>query len=171
MTPESSKKIRESLHLLELKTADDINSEFSNIDDILDHYSVVYKYGREFVNVEGKTLVDALSTQPSERQFFGYCAVNLRRIVKVFEARLASERSKVYSELLRTEPRDLTDRALNQVVDGNENVYTVTMELLKIREYSERFADLVESYNQRGFTLNNLTKSMQAAIEEMEING
>jgi len=171
MTVLEREKLRTQLHLLQPKSADFIKADFSNLDDIVAEYDKLYKVGRELVIIEGRTLAEGLATQATERQFFGHCTSLLRRIVKIAEARLAASRGKLYQKLRNEDPRDISDRALNSIVDGNDEVYEVTMEVIKIREYYERFSDLVESYNQRGFALNNLTKAMEAAIADMEING
>lgn len=170
MTAEERKTIRSQLHLLKPKSADFLKPDFSNLDVIIAEYDKLFKIGRELVIIEDRTLAEGLATQATERQFFGYCTSRLRRIVKIAEARLAACRGKLYYELLHKEPRDVSDRALNSIVDGNDEVYEVTMDLIKIREYYEKFSDLVESYNQRGFALNNLTKAMEASISEMVIN-
>ena len=170
MTPKEREKIRTELHLLKPKSFDALSDDHSNLDHILTEYDYLYKIGRELVIIEGRILVECLATQATERQFFGHCATLLRRFVKVFEARLAAARGKLYYELLHSEPRDVSDRAINSIVDGNDKVYEVHMDVIKVREYYERFSDLVESYNQRGFALNNVTKAIDAAIAEAIIN-
>lgn len=171
MTAKDRLLVRSQLHLLKPKSADYLKADFSNLDDIVAEYDKLYKIGRELVIIEGRPLAEGLATQPTERQFFGLCTTLLRRIVKIAEARVAAARGKLYYILLKKEPRDISDRALNTIVDGDDEIYEVTMQVIKVREYYEKFSDLVESYNQRGFALNNLTKAMDAAIAEMEING
>ena len=170
MNEKEKKEIRSQLHLLKPKSADHFKADLSNIDDILAEYDKIFKIGRELVIIDGMLLSEGLATQPNERQFFGYCACTLRRIVKTYEARLAASRGKLYYNLMKTEPRDISDRALNQIVDSNDGIYEQTMLVIRLREYYERFSDLVEAYNQRGFSLNNLTKAMAEAIANMEIN-
>jgi hypothetical protein len=170
MTTVERQIVRTQLHLIKPKTADHLNADLSNIDELISEYDKLYKLGRELVIIEKRPLAEGLATQATERQFFGLCTTLLRRIVKICEARLASVRGKVYYELLHKEPRDCSDRALNQIVDGNDGVYEITMDVIKVREYYEKFSDLVESYNQRGFALSSLTRAMEAAIADMEIN-
>ena len=171
MSTKEREAVRSQLHLLKPKTADNLNGDLSNIDDILSEYDKLYKIGRELVIIESKTLAEGLSTQATERQFFGYCTSLLKRILKIAEARLAASRGKLYYSIMKEEPRDVSDRAINNIIDGHDEIYEQTMIVIKIREYYERFNDLVESYNQRGFALNNLTKAYAEAIAEMEING
>lgn len=170
MTSRERDKIRTELHLLNPRPFSFLKDDFSNLDDIIAEYDYLYKIGRELVVIEDRVLVECLASQATERQFFGLCATLLRRYVKVFEVRLAASRGKAYRELLSKEPRDLSDRALNQLIDGNDAVYEMHMDVIMIREYYERFSDLVEAYNQRGFALNNVTKAMDAAISELVIN-
>lgn len=170
MTAKERETVRSQLHLLKPKTADHLNGDLSNLDDIVAEYDKLYKIGRELVIIESRTLAEGLATQATERQFFGYCTSLLKRILLIAEARLAASRGKLYYKLVKEETRDLTDKALNHIVDGNDAIYEHTMLVIKVREYYERFSDLKESYNQRGFALNNLTKAYAEAIAEMEIN-
>ena len=170
MTASQRKEVRDTLHLLKPRGVEHVAEDFSNLDDIVAEYDKLYKIGRELIVVEDRTLAEGLASQPNERQFFGLCTSLLKGIVKALEVRLAAARGKLYSEVLKTEPRDISDRAINQIIDGNDDIFDLNMELIKVREYYERFNDLVESYNQRGFALNNLTKAMDAAIQEMIVN-
>ena len=170
MKESKREEIRGQLHLLNPRTANDIADDYSNLDDIMQDYDKLYKIGRELIVIENRTLAEGLSAQGAERQFFGYCASLLRSIVRGIELELSAARGKLYREIAEKHSRDYNDRAINQLIDGNDTVFEINMRLIQVREYYEKFSDMVESYNQRGFALNNLTRAMGDAFDNAIIN-
>ena len=170
MTTAERKTVREQLHLLKPAGFKQLADDASNLDDIVAEYDKLYKIGRELIVIEDRALAEGLATQGQERQFFGYCASLLRSLLKVLELKLAKKRGEKYGGILAENPRDLNDRAINSIIDGDDEVFDLHMQVISVREYVEKFNDLVESYNQRGYALNNLTRAMSDAIAEMIVN-
>lgn len=156
-------KIRKTIHMLKPSSLNDLDEELSNLDTILDEYDKISLVAKDLVKLPGKNLSEALSTQPAEYYFFRKCVVNLRGISDFMEARLKHFRGLKYDKIRKTESKDINDRAINSIIDSDVLILEMTFQYLKVKDMHDRFQSIVESYNQRGYALNNITKALEIA--------
>ena len=105
---------------------------------------------------------EALSTHPFEFQFFGTCAANLRAFMDYLDLLISSKRSHKYSEIKTGSSRDLNHAAINQLIDGHDDIFDLFSRYLKVKEVYGKFLNRLDSYKQRGYTLNNLMKAFES---------
>ena len=156
-------KIRKSIHLLKPKTLDHLEEDLSNLDDILTEYDTISTTAKDLVKLPGKNLSEALATQPAEYHFFRRCSVNLRGLMEFMDASLKHARGTKYDKIRRTEAKDINDRAINSLIDADPDILGMTFQYLRVKDMYDRFQGIVDSYNQRGFALNNMTKALEVA--------
>lgn len=159
-------KLRDQLGRIKLKTFDDLENNLSNLDDIIHEYSCIAKTAKDLIKIKGKSVKESLTNQPSEYYFYKTCTGHLRRIVDYMEALVKYTRGTQYRKIRETQSRatDLNDRAINQLVDGNDDVRDKTSQYLKVKESYDTFMSIVDSYNQRGYALNNIVKSLEISV-------
>lgn len=159
-------KIRQQIHLLKPKTFNDLEEDMSNLDSILKEYEQISKVARDLVKIPGKTLHEALTTQAAEFYFFRMCLGNLKSILDYYDAFIKHTRGKKYGEIKKTDSRDLNDRSINHLIDSDDDVFELTFDYLRVKDTYDKFLSIVESYTQRGYSLNNITKSLEIATLE-----
>lgn len=163
------KQIRKTLHLLKPKTFYDFEEDkntglVKNLDKILEEYKKISKVAKDLVSLPDKTFQEALTTQANEFLFFRSCAGNLKGMLDYHEALVKYRRGKKYNEIRKVESRDYNDRAINSIIDSDRGILDVTFDMLKVREMYDRYNGIVESYNQRGYSLNNITKGLEIMV-------
>lgn len=160
------KQIRKTLHLLKPKTFYDFeeNKEtglIKNLDDILGEYKKIARVAKDLVPLPDKTFQDALTTQANEFLFFKSCAGNLKGMLDYHEALIKYRRGKKYNEIRKSESREHNHTAINSIVDSDRDILDITFDMLKVKEMYDRYNGIVESYTQRGYSLNNITKGLE----------
>jgi hypothetical protein len=163
------RKIREDIRKIKLKTFNDLNENLDNLDDILDEYIILHKVSKDLVDLKGVDLGEALAAQPSDYLFYRTCTNYLKRILDYMESLLRYERAKEASKIRDTKSRasDLNDRTISQLIDGREHIQDITINVIKIREVYDLHLSIIDSFNQRGYALNNLTKALESEIQNV----
>jgi len=157
-------KIRRQLNSITLKTFTDLEGDMSNIDDILDEYRTISRVAKDLIKLNGKELQEALTHQASEYYFFRMCLSNLKVFVDYFDSYIKYRKGKEYYKIIDSHSRDLNDRAINQLIDASDDIFRLFSHLHKVREVHDTFYGIIESYNQRGYSLNNITKALEAEV-------
>jgi hypothetical protein len=157
-------EIRKTLDEVKLLTLRDLKDDASNLDDVLKNYRLVAKLGKTLAKTDGQQLIEALTAQSGEYQFFRMCLSNLKGLSDCFEHLHRHERGKKYEQILGSKSKELNDRAINQVIDGNAYIFSIWLNYLKVKELQDRFYGLIDSYNQRGYAMNNITKAMELGV-------
>lgn len=160
------KKIRETLHLLKPKTfydfvEDKATNLVKNLDDIMAEYKKISRVAKDLIPLPDKTFQEALATQANEYHFFRTCASNLKGMLEYHEALIKFRRGRKYNEIRKAESREHNDRAINSIIDSDEDILRLTFDMLKVKEMYDRYMSIVDSYTQRGYSLNNLTKGLE----------
>jgi hypothetical protein len=163
---EKIEKFRQDLYKIKLKTFINVKDDMSNIDDILDEYRTISKVVRDLVDISGKSLKEVLTTQAIEFFFFRECLSNIKMLLEYVEEVIRYQRGRKFNEIRKADSRDLSDRAINQLIDANDDIFKLSVQLAKIREVYDRYQGVIEAYNQRGYSLNNITKALEVAALE-----
>ena len=140
--------------------------QITNIDDILGDYKKISKVAKDLIPLSGKSLHDALTSQSNEFYFFRRCMGNLKIMLDYYEALLRNIRGKLYRKIRADERREINDRGINSLIDSNDQVLILTQEMLKVKEMHDTYWGIVEAYLQRGYSLNNITKSLEIAAQD-----
>lgn len=157
----AEEQIRNALHKRKLKTFYDLKEDGSNLDEILEEYNKIAKASKTLIEIEGKTLGYALNQQPKDFNFFIECRTNVKSILDYYEAYLKHTHSALYKEIRSVTSRDMTEKEINSLIHDNPTYHNLLFEVLKVRDVHDKFIGIMEAYKQRGFTLNNITKSIE----------
>lgn len=170
MTVESLEKLREQIHLIRPRTFYDLKSDTSNLDDILNEYRAIGRVGRKLSVIDGNTVEKVLVTQSSEVFFFkAICLANLKCMVDYYDELLKHKRGIKYTKISTSNSRNLNDRAITTIVDGDVEIFDATQTLLKVKDVHYQFLGIVDSYQQRGYSLNNLMKAFDLGAAGHEL--
>ena len=91
---------------------------------------------------------------------------NLKVMLDYYEALIRNIRGKLYRKIRGDERREINDRGINSLIDANDQVLILTQEMLKVKEMHDTYWGIVEAYLQRGYSLNNITKSLEIAAQD-----
>jgi len=163
--------IRDALHKLRPKTIDDLDEDTDtlrakNLSEILSEYDKISKLAKDLIPLKGKTLHEALSNQASEFYFFRLCSGNLKAMLDYHEALLRHIKAVAYRDIENRTSKAHNDRAIQTLIEESDIVFNVMRDIVLIKAMCDRFGGIIESYNQRGYSLNNITKALEIAMME-----
>lgn len=167
-TKERREELRQALHKFKPKGLDDVDENLSNLKSILDEYEIIHKIAKDLVDIRGMSFKEAQGNHAVEYMAFKTCYARINRIHGYVQFAVQHERGKEYAKIRHDNPRaDMSDRAIQQVIDGVPNVHRLTSKLLRTKEVLDLFQGIIDSYHQRGYSLNNVTRS----IEKIDAEG
>ncbi len=123
----------------------------------------------DIIEVKGKNLEKANREQPAWLHYYDQKRVELRTLDKYFEGRIKRVRGKLFRTITEKNQRELSDRAKDKYIDTEEAYLNMFEVYLEINEMYEKYCSVCNTFNQRGFTLNNITKARVASLEDAEI--
>ncbi len=160
------KAIRDALHKIKPKGLNDFEEDAKtlriiNLKQILSEYESIAKLAKELIPLKGKDLQEALTSQAAEFYFFRICTSNLKAILDYHETLLRHVKGIVYKDTEKGSSKAYTDRAIQSLVEEHTRVFEISRDIVWIRDVLDKFYGIVEAYNQRGYSLNNLTKAIE----------
>ena len=123
----------------------------------------------DILEVKGKNLEKANREQPAWLHYYDQKRVELRTLDKYFEGRIRRVRGKLFRSITEKNQRELSDRAKDKYIDVEEAYLNMFEVHLEINEMYEKYCSVCNTFQQRGFTLNNITKIRVASLEDAEI--
>jgi len=150
-------------------SAKDIKKRFAKLPVILAEYESVLEDAKKNIEIEGKRLEIANREQPVWMNYYFQKKIELNTLVKYIESQVQRVRGKLFRSYDSTMQRDLSDRAKDKYID-NEDAYLEMFEIyLEVKETYDKYSALVDVMQQRGYSLNNITKIRVASLEDVEI--
>jgi hypothetical protein len=74
-------------------------------------------------------------------------------------------RTKALRVIQTSSPREYTDKTLNMLIDADPSVVKHYKAFLELKERYEKTCSIVDSFRQRGFSLNNILKSREREFQ------
>ena len=147
----------------------DLGKTYDKLPDVMEEYERALDGVDELINIKGKNLEKANREQPAWLIYYDQRRVELRTLDKYFDGRLKKVRGKLFKTMTEKGQRELSDRAKDKYID-NEVAYLNMYEVyLEVNEMYEKYCSVCNTFQQRGFTLNNITKIRVASLEDAEI--
>lgn len=125
---------------------------------LLTEYDLLLKDVEQNISLKGKTLEQANKEQASLLFFYDEKLRELLIIEDFMKAWVDKIRGQLFETIINRSGRDLSDRAINQIIDSKDEYLNAYELYLEIKELAEKFEAVVESYKQRGFSLRNITE-------------
>lgn len=152
---------------IRLKNIYDVEDDLSNLYDILNQYKALHKIHNKILDTRGKFIKDALNEQALGFGYFDEARINLKTIVTMLEHYTKHQRSIQFKKIRNKEPKAITEREVNILVDAEPIVMKYLKMHREANEIYEKFISISESFRQRGFVLNNLTKIYESELDKV----
>lgn len=149
---------------------DELQDDLSNIDTIIATYlSVLNKDLREDVSLNNKTVQFCNQEQPSLFSYYDQLRVEIEILNDYLEIKVKETRIKIIKFILEKSGKSYGERLLEKMADDHPTFMDIQKKALKVRELYLKARSAVDSFQQRGYSLNNITKIRVAAIEDTVI--
>lgn len=143
--------------------------KFEHLPAVLEEYGNELEEAKEKIKLKGLKLDHANRENPGWFSYYDQRRIELYTITKWLEANVQRVKSKLFKNLYKTQPYDLSDRAKDKFVES-EPAYLSAYELyLEGKEMYETYVGIVDAFRQRGYALNNITKIRVQGLEDAVI--
>lgn len=145
----------------------DLGAKLQHLPKILDGYEKALKDVVDHINIEGKTIEVANRENAHWQNYYDERRIELRTLVKYFEARVKKVRGKLFKSYTSgpKSNQQYSDRVKDKYID-NEDAYLTMYEVyLEVEEMYEKYEGAVKAFQTRGYALNNITKARVAQVE------
>lgn len=143
----------------------------SNLTEVLSYYDDKLKGFSESLALDDKELSFAMMEQPTWFARYDQIRAELKSNHNFIDYQCEVIETRKFKELSKTMNKTHTDGALTKMAKDNPEFREMNLALLEIEERYLKANSIVESFSQRGFCLNNLTKVYIAALHDVTING
>lgn len=123
----------------------------------------------ENLRLEGKTLDVANREQAAWYAFYDQRKSEMRAVMRHLETEIARIRSKLYKSFTEGYHVDLGETAKNRYIDSEPEYLSRKRAYNEAEELYERLSSAVRAFEQRGYSLRNITQARVAAIEHGEL--
>jgi len=118
------------------------------------------------LELRGKSLELANRENSSLQHYYEGFRVQLNCLLKYLEVIIERHRSKVFQHLTEKNSRDLSDKAKDRYIDGNDEYLSLFEAYIAVKEVHDNYASVVEAFRSRGFQLRNITELRINAIHD-----
>jgi hypothetical protein len=146
---------------------EELADDLSNLDVIISAYSsLLNKDLKTDISLKNKTLQFCNQEQPSIFSYYDQLRVEIEILNDYIEIKVKETKMKVIRLILEKSDKTYGERMLERMADDHPAFIEAQKKLLKVRELYMKAKSAVDSLQQRGYSLNNITKIRVAGIEE-----
>ena len=91
----------------------------------------------------------------------------LKTLVDFVDNQVQRTRGRLFRNFTENFQRDLSDRAKDKYIDGEQAFLDIYEIYLEVKEVYDQYASVVEALKFRGYALNNITKIRVANMENV----
>jgi len=142
----------------------DIADDLSEIPDILSAYR---KYASDYdrhLSLKGKSIAEANSEQPGWVAYYDERKIEMHKVSKFVESRVDKLKGKLWTGYQKANKHAATQKDLDYQIKSDSNYYEFYKILLEVKEVYELYCSIVNSFEQRGYALKNLTELKIASM-------
>lgn len=148
-----------------------LNKDLSNLQDVLTFYDAQMKGFSKHLALDSKELSFAMMEQPTWFARYDQIRAELKSIHNFLDFWCDQIVVRKMKELVKTLSKTHGDTTLKEMAKDNPEYRDMHTALLEIEERYLKANSIVESFSQRGFSINNLTKIYIALQHDVTING
>ena len=142
-----------------------IRKDLSNMMDVLNSIRVVLKEAKKDVKIAGKTLRHANIEQPAQYGYYDEIRVHLQSLSDYLEIKVAQRRAVVI-KIITEQSLDYGERLKEKLVDEDEVYIDWKLKKLEADEVLELAKSVGKQFEQRGYTLRNITNLVAAQAQD-----
>lgn len=132
----------------------------------LESYHNDYDEAEARVALKGKTLAIAAKEQAAWTLYYKSRKAELDKLCKRLYGRVEATRGVLYKQYTENYSRELSDRAKDKYIDGDEDFIKINELYLEVREIYEKISAVVETFEVRGFAIRDLTTATVHSIQD-----
>jgi broad specificity phosphatase PhoE len=149
------------------KKATELKDRFKNLPDILATYDNELKNAEQELSIKGKSLEHANRDNPSLYVFYDQRRLELKTLVEFMENQVERTRGRLFRNFTENFNRDLSDRAKNEYINGEQAYLDIYEIYLEVRDLQQQYESVVEAFKLRGYALKNITEIRVAQLENV----
>lgn len=148
----------------------DFGKHYENVPAIIKYYEdMITEDAVELrLHVTGRSLEQANKEQSQWYGFYLLRRAELKQLCKKLQARINGKRFsffKSYTSVTGTAmAKALTDRQIEKYIDNEPEVVALEELFLEFEETYEKFNGIVDAFQQRGYSLRNITEARVAQV-------
>lgn len=147
-----------------------ISDDLSNVKSVLKPLSKNLKIANKDMSLDNKNIAVANVEQPSLMAYYEQIKVELKFLLDYSDTLLRKLRGQIYKEILNNYSKSLTDRAMDKLIESDENYVNLYIKHLEIREVYEKYIAVVNGFTQRSYSLTNLVKIYEHDLQGITVH-
>lgn len=147
-----------------------LDENLSNIDDILRPVRKLIKSSKKDISLDKKNIAVANVEQPSLMAYYDEVKSEVKHLVDYSDILLRKKRGELYKHILESLSKSLNDRALDKLIDSDDEYIELYKIHLDVKEVYDKMHNIVNSFSQRSFSLNNLVKIYENQLNNITIH-
>lgn len=137
----------------------------SNFYTILESYESDLLECKDNIAIRGKTLETALKEQPAWSAYYGERAAELSTLVKYMDVQVNRVRAQHTVRYKENYNPALSERLMDKYIDKEQDYLDMYEMYLEVKELHEKYIQVLEAFNRRGFALRDITQARIAEIQ------
>lgn len=138
----------------------------SNFDDIIKMYESDLLDCRDNITIRGKSLETALKEQPAWSAYYGERAAELSILVKYLDMQVNRVRAQHTVRYKENYNPALSERLMDKYIDKEQDYLDMFEMYLEVKELHEKYLQVLEAFNRRGFALRDLTTAKVHQLQD-----
>lgn len=132
--------------------------DFSNLEKFIKVYTTVVEEAISDISLNNKPLGIANREQSSRKYYYSSVRAEIKTISETAETHLRFYKSVLYKKIYEESNKNLSERAIERFIETDEKYNEYLGYVREIKEMYEKIDAVVDAFEQRGYSLNNLTK-------------
>lgn len=145
----------------------DIEDDLKNIPQLLFKYEDALAGYEENLKIKGKNLEKANVENPSWLAYYDQRRIELNSIARFVEMKLEQTKGKLWKAYTENYSRELSARDKDQYIAREAEYLKVYQVLITVEELLKKYSSVVDSFQNRGYSLRNITSLRVATMEDV----
>lgn len=147
-----------------------LKPDLSNIGPILSEYREKIKDWETHASLDRKTLKSACADQVAWSGYYDQLKCELDSLLNYLEMKVKEGRGEAMKDILKNSSQTHNERAMNNLIDCHRFYLIPQQVFLEVRDVFLKSKSIVDQFEQRAYSLNNLTKLVVANQEDYRIS-
>lgn len=136
----------------------DLNPDLSNLPKIVKQFDMMMEDSKTNLTIQGKTLEQANREQPSWYCYYNQQLQDIKSLERVIENKITQKRGELWRKYREVHTISLSSTDIGHYIDSDPEFYNFHTYLTIVVELVGNMSAIVKAFEQRGYTLRNLTE-------------
>ena len=141
----------------------------SVIVDAIEFYEKEIQDAKTTLNLKNKNLKDVSRDLGSWTEYYYGQFQDLEMIIKWLELQLERARSNHYRNYTNLKNRAYTDRQIEKLIDGEQDVYDFNLLVNQVALTRNKLSGIMKALEAMNYQLSNITKLITAGMEDARL--